>query len=68
MAQQQELRYLPTSEQLFPYSVKVKQTAKRARVSVHCYNNHLELVVRECIESYLKVRRQLAELGWKVAP
>jgi hypothetical protein len=64
----QELQYPPTPEQLFPYSVKVEQMAKGARVSVHCYNNHIDLVAREAIETYLKVRRQLIELGCKVAP
>ena len=63
----QELQY-PTPEQLFPYSVKVEQSAKVARVLVHCYNNHLESAVRESIEAYLKVCRDLVQFGCKIAP
>lgn len=64
----QELQYPTQAEQQFPYSVKVEQTARGARVSVHCYNNHIDLVAREAIETYLKVRRQLVEVGCKLAP
>jgi hypothetical protein len=65
----QELTYPINNEQpTFPYSVKVEQTAKGARVSVHCYNQHLELAVKESIEAYVKVRRDLVSAGLKVAP
>jgi hypothetical protein len=64
-----EIAYPPTSiEATYPYSVKIEQTVKGSRVSVHVYNRHLELAVREAIETYLNTRRQLKELGLKVAP
>ena len=61
-------QYPPTIEATYPYSVRVEQCAKGARVSVHCYNQHLELAVRETIEAYLSTRRQLEEAHLKVAP
>ena len=54
-------------EATYPYSVKIEQTVKGSRVSVHVYNRHLELAVREVIEIYLNTRRQLKEAGLKVA-
>lgn len=69
MSSNQEFQYPPPpAEQLFPYSVKIEQTAKGARVSVHCYNQHIDLVVKEVIEAYLKIRSELQESGCKVAP
>lgn len=66
--EQEEVKYPPAAEITYPYSVRIEQTAKGCRVSVHCYNRHLELAVRETIEAYLSTRRQLKELGLKVAP
>ena len=42
---QDEIVHYPstTIEATYPYSVRVEQCAKGARVSVHCYNRHLEL-------------------------
>ena len=62
------VQYPSNAEIGYPYSVRVEQTAKGARVSVHCYNQHLELAVRETIEAYLSARRQLQEAHLKVAP
>ena len=58
----------PTIEAAYPYSVKIEQTQKGSRVSVHVYNRFLELAAREAIEAYLSTRRQLKEVGLKVAP
>jgi len=64
-----EIQYPPTTvEATYPYSVRIEQSAKGARISVHCYNRYLELAAREAIEAYLSVRRQLKEVGLKVAP
>ena len=63
-----EVQYPPSTEIVFPYSVRIEQSAKGARISVHCYNRHLELAVREAIETYLNTRRQLVEAGLRVAP
>jgi hypothetical protein len=64
-----EIQYPPTTvEATYPYSVKIEQTVKGSRVSVHVYNRFLELAVKEAIETYLNTRRKLKELGLKVAP
>jgi hypothetical protein len=58
----------PQIEAIYPYSVRIEQSSKGSRVSVHVYNRQLELAVREAIETYLDTRRKLKELGLKVAP
>ena len=63
-----EIQYPPTTEITYPYSVRIEQSAKGARISVHCYNRFLELAAREAIEAYLSTRRQLKDVGLKVAP
>jgi hypothetical protein len=71
MVQEQEtteIAYPPNIETIYPYSVKIEQTAKGSRVSVHVYNRHIELAAREAIEAYLNTRRQLKEVGLLVAP
>jgi hypothetical protein len=51
---EKETQYpLPNVETTYPYSVRIEQSAKGARVSVHVYNIHLELAVKEAIETYL---------------
>ena len=62
-----EIQY-PRPEITYPYSVRIEQSAKGARISVHCYNRYLELAAKEAIEAYLSTRRQLKEVGLKVAP
>ena len=64
-----EIAYPPSNvETTYPYSVKIEQTQKGSRVSVHVYNRQLELACREAIEAYLSTRRQLRDVGLKVAP
>ena len=63
-----EIQYPSNVEATYPYSVRLEQTAKGARVSVHMYNRERELAVKEAIETYLNTRKQLKELGLKVAP
>ena len=38
-----EIQYPQTTEITYPYSVRIEQSAKGARISVHCYNRYLEL-------------------------
>ena len=52
---------------IYPYSIKIEQTAKGARVSVHCYNMVLDLAVKESIEAYVKTRKQLQEVDCVLA-
>lgn len=63
-----EIQYPSSIEATYSYSVRLEQSAKGTRVSVHVYNRHLKLAVREAIESYLSMRRQLKEMGLRVAP
>ena len=60
--------YPQATEITYPYSVRIEQSAKGARISVHCYNRYLELAAKEAIEAYLSTRRQLRDVGLKVAP
>ena len=63
-----EIQYPQATEITYPYSVRIEQSAKGARISVHCYNRYLELAAKEAIEAYLSTRRQLRDVGLKVAP
>jgi hypothetical protein len=67
LAQQVEVEYPQTAEQLFPYSVKIDQTAKGARISIRCNNNILDLAISESVAAYLKVRRELVKAGCPVS-
>ena len=51
-----EVQYPPTTEITYPYSVRIEQSAKGARISVHCYNRYLELAAKEAIEAYLSTQ------------
>ena len=66
--QQNEIQYPQATEITYPYSVRIEQSAKGARICVHCYNRYLELAAREAIEAYLSTRRQLRDVGLKGAP
>jgi hypothetical protein len=47
----------PGIDATYPYSVRLEQTAKGARVSVHVYNRNSESAVKEAIETYLNTRK-----------
>lgn len=66
--QVEETEYPQETQITYPYSVRLEQTAKGCRVSVHVYNRSLELAVRESIEAYLKTRKTLKDANLKVAP
>ena len=50
-----------------PYSAKVDQTAKGARVSVHVYGKTPEEVTRQVVELYTNIQKQLIKEGHVIA-
>lgn len=56
MSEAAESSNTPAIEATYPYSVRIEQSAKGARISVHCYNRYLELAAREAVEAYLNNR------------
>jgi hypothetical protein len=46
---------------VLPYSVKVEQTAKGARISVHIYGKTAEEVTEQVVQLYTNVKKQLVE-------
>jgi hypothetical protein len=65
--QNNEAQYPQTIETIYPYSVRVEQTAKGARVSVHTYGKALENTIDEAIIAYGAVRQKLEQTGFRVA-
>jgi hypothetical protein len=55
-------------ESLYPYSVRIEQTAKGARVSVHTYGKGLDETVKEAILAYGEARIRLEDARYKIAP
>jgi hypothetical protein len=53
---------------VLPYSVKVEQTAKGARISVHVYGKTAEDVTEQVVQLYTNVKKQLVASGHVVAP
>ena len=51
-----------------PYSAKVDQTAKGARVSVHVYGKTPDEVTRQVVELYTNIQKQLIKEGHVIAP
>lgn len=47
--------------------MKVEQTAKGARISVHVYGKTPEEVTKQVVELYTNVKKQLIESGHVVA-
>ncbi len=66
--EENEHKWPPIIRETYPYSITIQQTAAGARVTAHCYNQHLELAVRETIEAYIDTRRKLKNLGYAIAP
>lgn len=50
-----------------PYGVKIEQTAKGLRVTVHCYGP-ADDVVHKAVDLYTKTVMHLEQSGFKVAP
>jgi hypothetical protein len=64
MSDQQQQEQQPP----MPYSVKVEQTARGARVSVHVYAKSPEEVTQQVVELYTNIQKQLTEAGHVIAP
>lgn len=52
----------------FPYSVKIEQTQKGARVTVHVNSNDVGEVKNQAVELYVQTKADLANRGQVVAP
>lgn len=52
----------------FSHSVKIDQTAKGARISIHVYSNSQEDVINQAVQMYHEVKRRLEQEGQVIAP
>ena len=52
----------------FSHSVKIEQTAKGARISVHVYSNNQDEAVSQALQIYGAVQDRLEREGHAVAP
>ena len=52
----------------FSHSVKIEQTAKGARISVHVYSNNQDEAINQAVQVYGAVRNKLEQEGHTVAP
>jgi hypothetical protein len=52
----------------FSHSVKIEQTAKGARISVHVYSNSQDEAIGQAVQIYGAVRERLEREGHAVAP
>ena len=64
MSGEVQIRFPPQ----FSHSVKIDQTAKGARISVHVYSNSQEDVIRQAVQMYREVKRRLEQEGQGIAP
>ncbi|MEO9319101.1 MAG: hypothetical protein ABI361_00345 [Nitrososphaera sp.] len=53
---------------LFQYSVKIERSAKGARHTVHVYSNDKETALKESVELYDRIAKELESQGLTVAP
>lgn len=59
---------MSSNEEKFPYSVKIEQSAKGARVTVHVNGVDGSTVQGEAVKLYKATREALANAGQTVAP
>ena len=64
MSGEVQIRFPPQ----FSHSVKIDQTAKGARISVHVYSNNQEDVINQAVQMYREVKKRLEKDGQVVAP
>ena len=64
MEKNDEVEYPP----VFSHSVKIDQTAKGARVTVHVHANSQETAIGQAVETYKNTIKKLEENGQPVAP
>jgi hypothetical protein len=53
---------------VYPYSVKLEQTAKGVRVSVHVYAGSQDMVIGQAVATYLNAIETLQKSGVVIAP
>jgi hypothetical protein len=54
--------------QSFSHSVKIEQTVKGARITVHVNANDSNVAMKEAISLYQNTKMQMKSLGEEVAP
>jgi hypothetical protein len=52
----------------FTHSLKIEETAKGIRISVHVYTNDKETAINEVIATYLQTRQKADKEGILIAP
>lgn len=52
----------------FTHSIKIEQSAKGARVTVHVEANSKETAMMQAIDLYISTQKELVKLGQVVAP
>lgn len=52
----------------YTHSIKVEDTAKGIRLSVHCYTNDRQTAINEAIETYLETKLKAEKEKILVAP
>jgi hypothetical protein len=62
MTEQQEI---PTQ---YTHSIKIEDTAKGIRISVHVYTNDRETAINEAIRTYLQTRQKADKEAIVIAP
>ena len=58
----------PTPETYFTHSIKVEETAKGQRFSVHVYGNNEDETVETALRTYEKTISKFMDHGHKLAP
>jgi hypothetical protein len=52
----------------YTYSIKLEDTAKGIRISVHVHNNDRETAINEAIATYLQTKQKADKEGILIAP
>lgn len=52
----------------YTHSLKLEETAKGLRISVHCYANTTEDAIQETFRTYLKARQEAIDNKIQLAP
>jgi hypothetical protein len=59
---------LPTTTTHFTHSIKVEETAKGLRFSVHVYGNNEDETIESALRTYQKTIAKFMDHGHKLAP
>lgn len=65
MAAQQEETTIPVQ---YTHSIKIEDTAKGIRISVHCYANDRQTAINETIATYLETKKLAEKEKIPIAP